>query len=101
MQENEARYREHLQRTPSLIVAFFERRDEFAEALASVRRQLEAQKAEADKSCILYRTRCDADDAPRLRVWSQLVPFNALTFPEEPLPPWVGLDRKLNRPMTD
>jgi hypothetical protein len=101
MQDNEAKYREHLKRTQNLIVAFFECSDEFPRALEDVRRHLETNGIQPDKGCILYRTKCGADESPRWRIWSQLVPFEALTFSEEPHPPWLGLDRRLKRPMTE
>jgi hypothetical protein len=101
MGENEERYREYLQNTAGLVVAFFERVEDFPQALETVRRELETQKVLPDKGCILYRTRCEEEASPRWRVWSQPVPFQALTFPDHPKPPWLGLDRQLNRPMTD
>jgi hypothetical protein len=101
MEKYEARYRGSIQSTPNLIVTFFERPDEFADAMEDLRRQIELANIEPDRSCILYRTRCISEAMPRLRVWSQLVPFQALTLPDDPRPPWVGLDRDLKRPMTD
>jgi len=101
MEKYEARYRANIQSTPNLIVTFFEQPEEFAEALMVLRRQLELANAEPDRSCLLYRTRCDSEAMPRLRVWSQLVPFEALRFPNDPRPPWVGLNRDLKRPMSD
>lgn len=101
MEKYEARYRVSIQSTPNLIVAFLEKPEEFADALASLRQQIELANIEPDRSCILYRSRCDSEASPRLRVWSQLVPFQALTLPDDPSPPWVGLDRDRKRPMTD
>jgi hypothetical protein len=101
MEKYEARYRSTLQGTPSLIVTFFERPEEFADALATIRERIAQSNLEPDRSCILYRTRCDSDELPRLRVWSQLVPFESLRLPADPRPPWVGLDRARKRPMTD
>lgn len=100
MHDNEEQYREYLRNT-TLVVAFFEKREDFPEALESVQRRLAAHGIQPDKGCILYRTRCEAEPSPRLRVWTQLVPFDSLSFPESPRPPWVGLNRDLARPMTD
>lgn len=102
MHENEDKYRRYLQDTQNLIVAFFERPEEFPQALEDIHRQLQTHSVEPDKGCILYRTKCGGEEeAPRWRIWSQLVPFGDLTFPQEPHPPWLGLDRKLNRAMTE
>lgn len=101
MEEFEARYRSNIQSTPNLVVTFFERPENFPGALATLRQQIAQANIEPDRSCILYRTRCDSYEMPRLRVWIQLVPFESLKLPVEPGPPWVGLDRDRRRPMTD
>jgi hypothetical protein len=99
--DRETEYRDQLQKTDNLVVAFFEKHEQFPEALEDVRRQIATLSVVPNKSCILYRTKCGNDTLPRWRVWSQLVPFEDLVCPEEPSRPWVGLDRKLNRMMTD
>lgn len=100
MEMHEARYREDLQGTRNLIVAFFESPEQFDAALDDVRRQLARDHVEPDRSCILYRTKCGAEGLPRLRVWSYPVAFESLKLPQEDNSAWWGLDREHKRSMT-
>lgn len=100
METHEARYREDLQNTRNLIVAFFESPEQFDAALDDVRRQLARDHVEPDRSCILCRTKCGAEGLPRLRVWSYPVAFDSLKLPPEDNSAWWGLDRDHKRSMT-
>lgn len=99
MGTHEARYRQELQSTRNLIVAFFDSPEGFDDALESIRRQIACAQVEPDRCCILYRTLCDSEGLPRLRVWSHPVPFEALKPPSDN-PVWLGLDREHKRAMT-
>lgn len=100
METHEARYRQELVSSRNLIVAFFDAPEGFDAALDSIRGQIARDQVEPDRSCILYRTKCESEGLPRLRVWSHPVPFEALKLPSEDNPAWLGLDSDHKRPMT-